>query len=153
MPQYALTTAETVAEARRALEEERAFLASQGIRGTLSLTGGSSLEGLVTKGDIDLHLRVGSPDFAPAQARLVPRYQPAHPEIWTDSFAAFERGTEPPIGLALTIVGSEHDRRFVRSWERMATDAAARAAYNDLKRRGGDVESAKSAFFDSLAGS
>ncbi|TDN90809.1 GrpB family protein [Microbacterium sp. BK668] len=145
-----MTTAASVAAARGILEREQDLLARQDVPGTLTLIGGSSLPGLVTKGDIDLHLRVRPADFEAATRRLPPRYRPVHLEIWTEAFATFERDGAPPIGVALTVLGSEHDRRFVRSWQRMAVDAAARAAYNAVKRAGGDVEDAKSRFFDAL---
>ena len=150
MPDWQLTNAETVAEARRILERERRALSEAGVPGELTLTGGSSIEGLLTKGDIDLHLRVREDEFEAAKGALTRLYRAVLAEIWTPSFATFERAAVPPIGVALTVVDTEHDRRFVRSWERMRTDASARAAYNALKRAGGDVEDAKSRFFDSL---
>ncbi|QIG38783.1 hypothetical protein G5T42_04185 [Microbacterium sp. 4R-513] len=153
MPDWRLTTADSVAQARGILAREQEALAKAGVPGVLGLTGGSSLEGLVTKGDIDLHLRVQPAEFELAKQALVPRYRPVHLDIWTGSFATFERDAQPPIGIALTVVGSEHDHRFTTSWDRMRTDAAARAAYNALKRAGGDVEHAKSRFFDGLTGS
>ncbi|WP_345801224.1 hypothetical protein AAIB33_17435 [Microbacterium sp. AZCO] len=145
-----VTTADTVAEARRIRDRERRRLAEHGVQGALSLTGGSSLEGLLTKGDIDLHLRVRAEDFETSAASLALLYTAVRREIWTATFATFERDCDPPVGIALTVVGSEHDRRFVASWERMGRDAAARARYNALKQHGGDVEDAKSRFFDSL---
>ncbi len=52
--------------------------------------------------------------------------------------------------MAVTVVGSEHDLRFRRSWEQMGQSAAAREQYNILKRTSTDVEADKSRFFDSL---
>ncbi|WP_146067337.1 hypothetical protein [Arthrobacter sp. SX1312] len=147
---WQLTTAETVARALAVLTEHRLGLNGGGVPGQLSLTGGSSLEGLLTKGDIDLHLRVMPGEFAIATSRLTLIFDRARQEIWTPSFAVFERDSTPPVGIAVTVVDSEHDRRFVRSWERMRTDETARRYYNLLKRRGGDVEAAKAQFFTDL---
>jgi uncharacterized protein len=147
---WLLTTAETVARAHALLEHHRANLAREGIPGELTLTGGSSIEGLITKGDIDLHLRVAPDEFASAIAALPHLFAPARPEIWTPSFATFERASNPPVGVAVTVVDTEHDRRFVASWRRMQSDHRARERYNELKLAGGDVETAKSLFFDAL---
>lgn len=147
---WQLTTAETVARARAVLDEHRRSLSGEGVPGELSLTGGSSLEGLLTKGDVDLHLRVMPGEFASATSKLMCVLDPARQEIWTPSFAVFEQASIPPVGIAVTIVDSEHDQRFVRSWERMRSDEIARHDYNRLKRMGGDVEAAKSQFFTDL---
>jgi len=145
-----LTTGDSVDRARAQLEAMRTALASAGVPGQLVLTGASSIEGLWTKGDIDLHLRVTERDFATA-IELLPALLPiAHPDIWTPWFAVFERLT-PPLGIAVTVIGSEHDLRFVRSWQRMADDPDARRRYNEVKLGGGNVEDAKSRFFDDLA--
>lgn len=146
-----LTTAHTVARAHAELALMRDRLSAAGVPGALSLTGGSSLEGLWTKGDVDLHLRVSAEQFEAAGTRLRRLLVPARREIWTTSFAAFERPGEPPLGIALTVIGCEHDRRFVRSWQRMAADPVARQRYNALKLLRGNVEAAKSAFFDELS--
>jgi alkanesulfonate monooxygenase SsuD/methylene tetrahydromethanopterin reductase-like flavin-dependent oxidoreductase (luciferase family)/GrpB-like predicted nucleotidyltransferase (UPF0157 family) len=152
-PLLHMTTAESVAASRIILNEERRALAEAGVHGELTLTGGSSIPDLLTKGDIDLHLRVTAAKFADAVAGLrgmSDRYQIVHPEIWTPWLAAFERVSGPPVGIAITVVGSEHDRRFVNSWERLGADPAARREYNALKRRAPDYETEKSAFFDRI---
>ncbi|TDK27963.1 hypothetical protein E2F48_02300 [Arthrobacter crusticola] len=151
MTRWQLTTPESVQQALAALHEERRKLIADGIPGDLFLTGGSSLAGLLTKGDIDLHLRVTADDFAVAVSRLPCLFTAARSEIWTPWFAVFERASVPSVGVAVTVVDSEHDLRFVRSWERMGQNAAAREQYNLLKRTSADVETDKSRFFDHLA--
>ncbi len=139
------------------LEHERARLAGLGVAGELRLSGGSSLPGLLTRGDVDLHLRVPPPAFAATVERLRAVHRPVHPGIWqAGSLATFDVVDAPaPTGLAVTPVGSEHDDRFVRCWERLAADPSARAAYSETKRRTAplgaeEYERAKSAFFDAL---
>ena len=126
-----MTTAETVAGARTELEAMRIELNRAGVPGQLVLTGGSSIEGLWTKGDIDLHLRVTTQGFQTACALLPDLIPIAHPGIWTPWFAVFER-PRPPLGIAVTVIGSEHDIRFVRSWQRLAGDPDARRRYNKI---------------------
>jgi GrpB-like predicted nucleotidyltransferase (UPF0157 family) len=140
----------SVERARAIAAEARDLLAEHGVPGELVLTGGSSLPGLVTKGDIDLHLRVRSAEFAAAVERLQTVARIAHPEIWTPSFATFERVEPPVVGIAVTVRGSEHDVRFTTAWERLAGDGAAREEYNALKQAE-DYEAAKSSFFDRIS--
>jgi hypothetical protein len=99
------------------LAAERARLAPL-VRGSweLVLTGGSSVPGALTKGDVDLHLRVGPAGFAECVAALRGAYDVVHPEIWQDTLATFEvPGAPLPTGVAVTPVGSAHDVRFRRS--------------------------------------
>lgn len=138
------------ASVRRALEIAdlaRELLAARGVPGELVLTGGSSLPGLLTKGDIDLHLRVPAAQFDVAVERLRLVAEAVRTDIWSSGFATFERSDEPVVGIAATVVGSEHDVRFTTGWARLAEDAVARGEYNALKTAGND-ESAKSTFFD-----
>jgi D-amino-acid oxidase len=117
----------------------------------LVLTGGSSVPGALTKGDVDLHLRVAPEDFDTTVAVLRGLYPVVHPEIWQGSLATFDVEAEVPAGLAVTPTGSEHDHRFRRGWEVLAADPRRVAAYNVMKLSGrGDYESRKSAFFDHL---
>ncbi|MEV6492167.1 GrpB family protein [Actinoplanes sp. NPDC051633] len=120
----------------------------------LLLVGGSSVPGALTKGDVDLHLRVAAPDFRPVVAALTDVYEVVLPEIWQDTLATFAVEAPLPTGVAVTPAGSEHDLRFTRTWERLAADPALVEAYNDIKLRHrddpGEYERHKSAFFDSL---
>ncbi|MDT0165005.1 hypothetical protein Q9R32_05495 [Actinotalea sp. AC32] len=139
--------------ARAVLTAERARLAVLGVPGELRLTGGSSVPGTVTRGDVDLHLRVAAEDLAAVVATLRGVYVVVHPEIWQATLVTFEVPDTPlPTGVAVTPVGSEHDVRFTRTWARLGADPALLAEYTALKA--GDAagyEARKSAFFDRLA--
>jgi len=143
--------------ARATLERERARLGPLVPGGELVPTGASLLPDLLTAGDIDLHLRVPAADFDAVIAQLREVYAVVLPGIWLDGFATFAvPDADPPIGVAVTAIDGEHDRRFRRSWGRLAADPAARMAYNALKRahEGGPVSgylAAKSHFFDARA--
>ena len=123
----------------------------------LVLVGGSSLPQALTKGDADLHLRVPVSAFPPVVTALSDIYEVVHPEIWQTTLATFAVEAALPAGMAVTPAGSEHDRRFTRSWQRLNADPALVLAYNDLKVRHRDdpdeYERQKSAFFDSLVSS
>jgi hypothetical protein len=145
---------EVLPSATRVLERERARLAVL-VVGELELTGGSSQPGALTGGDIDLHLRVPPPSFDDAVAALREVYDVVHPEIWTDTLATFvTRDPDEDVGIAVTPIDSEHDRRFRTAWARLRDDPAALAAYNALKATvTGEAayQAAKAQFFDRLA--
>ena len=137
--------------ARRILAAVRARLAPLLPAHELVLTGATSVPGALTKGDVDLHLRVAPADFAATVAVLREVYAVVHPEIWQESLATFAVDAELPAGIAVTPIGSEHDVRFHRGWERIRSDPALLAEYNTLKTDGGDYEQRKSDFFDRMA--
>ena len=122
------------------------------VGGELTRTGSISVPGLLTVGDIDLHLRVEPAAFEPAVTQLRQIYQVAHAGIWTEQMATFAI-PDDDVEVAVTVIGSEHDRRFTDAWRRLRQDAELRAAYNDLKRRheasdDDTYRAAKSQFFD-----
>jgi len=141
------------AVAIRAEAERR--LAGLGIPGRLELTGATSMPGVLTKGDVDLHLRVPGPaTFAAVIERLGKLYLPASPEAWAETLAVFQVPGERPIGLAVTPVDSEHDRRFRRCWIRLRDEPLLLSEYNAMKEAsfgGRSYEALKSAFFTRIA--
>lgn len=139
--------------ARAVLAAERERLRTAGVPGELVLVGGSSVPGALTRGDVDLHLRVPAEDFRRAVDALGVLHDVVHPEIWAPTLATFAVRATLPAGLAATPRGSEHDRRFTRTWQLLAADAALLAEHNTVKRSAvaaGDeeYERLKSAFFD-----
>jgi GrpB-like predicted nucleotidyltransferase (UPF0157 family) len=142
---------EFIGPARRILAAVRARLAPLLPPHELTLTGGSSVPGALTKGDVDLHLSVAPGDFATTVETLRTLYDVVHPEIWQDTLATFAVPADLPTGLAVTPAGSEHDVRFRRTWQLLAADPRLVAEYNAVKLGAGDdYESRKSAFFDRL---
>jgi GrpB-like predicted nucleotidyltransferase (UPF0157 family) len=147
---------EMLAHSLAVLERERERLRDV-VSGQLELTGGSSLPGALTGGDIDLHLRVEASAFAETVERLREIYDVVHPEIWSETLATFAgRDPDEDIGIAVTPIDSEHDRRFRAAWARLRSDPEVLASYNAMKRQHGGAEpavylAAKSAFFDRLA--
>ena len=120
----------------------------------LRLTGGSSLPGALTGGDIDLHCRVVG-DFHAAVRVLTGLYVRVKVDLWGPTLATFEVPDELPVGLAATPVNSEHDTFFLRSWAALAADPQLLEDYNALKRKyhGSDeYDAMKAEFFGRLGG-
>lgn len=140
-----------VAEARAIRAAVDRHLVALGIPGRLELTGAASLPGVLTKGDVDLHLRVtGTGAFADVVERIGQLYRPASPSAWAETLAVFEIPGSRPTGLAVTPVDSEHDRRFRRCWARLREEPLLLREYNAMKRSAfGDpsYERLKSDFF------
>ena len=122
-----------LAEARRTRDDVAAELAAAGVRGELVLTGGLSVPGALTKGDVDLHLRVEPARFADTVARLQRRYAVGSPHAWAPTLAVFDVPGTLPTGLAVTPVGSEHDDRFTSTWQALRENPDLLARYNALK--------------------
>ncbi len=144
---------EILGDARRIHERVRRRLTDLDVPGDLVLTGGASLPGVLTKGDVDLHLRVPAPSFERAVALLTESFEPAETGIWKSTLAVFAVPAQLPTGLAVTPFDSEHDRRFTRAWQRIAEDPTALGEYNRLKRESRDsteYETRKSGFFDRI---
>ena len=144
-----------LARAREILEREAQHF-SDIPDAILELTGGSSVAGALTGGDVDLHLRVPPDAFAATVELLQARYDVVHPEIWCATLATFEVPGGERIGVAVTPIGSEHDVRFRGAWERLRVDPAALDAYNAMKRAHADADeasylAAKADFFEHLA--
>jgi GrpB-like predicted nucleotidyltransferase (UPF0157 family) len=154
-PDAPLVLSDTILdEARATCREVRRRMAELGISGEVVLTGGASVPGALTQGDIDLHLRVPPGAFPAAVDRLRSEYRTASLSAWAPTLAVFDVPASRPTGLAVTPEGSQHDLRFSRAWRRLRSDPALLEEYNDLKRASfGDVsyEARKSAFFTRLA--
>jgi hypothetical protein len=133
---------------------ERERLRALGVVGELLLTGGSSVAGALTRGDVDLHLRVRPVAFASVVALLRRTYVVVHPEIWGPTLATFVVPAALEAGMAVTPTGSEHDLRFTRTWQLLAADPALLSEYNAVKLADASCENTyedrKSAFFDRI---
>jgi len=143
-------------EAVAIVSAERAALHARGVPGELVWTGGSSVPGALTRGDVDLHLRVAPALFTTAVELVRRDHAVVHPGIWCATLATFAVEAPVPAGLAVTPIGSEHDLRFTRTWDRLRTEPSLLAEYNDLKLAGESLdpheyEARKSAFFTRLA--
>ena len=99
--------------------------------------GSTSIPGALTKGDLDLLVRVSAERFSTAIHALRRRYRVHQPENWTPTYASFvDAGvTSPPVGVQLVVAGSPDDRLFGPFREALIRDPALLAAYNELKLR------------------
>jgi GrpB-like predicted nucleotidyltransferase (UPF0157 family) len=116
-------------------------------------TGGTSIAGALTTGDVDIHVRTDRESFAAARDVLSELYEPLYLQAWHAESAFFADATaQPPVEVALTVIGTLDDHHHGEAWERLAADSELLARYNALKRghEGGSLEAyqaAKREFF------
>ncbi len=154
MPKLIFVLSDSVAEEARA-----AFAAHERrIRARLPHvevrhTGGTSVPGLLTTGDVDLQVRTKKQEFARARDVLCELYEPLYPEAWHDESAYFvAANSKPTVEVALTVIGTLDDLHHGEAWQLIAADPELIKRYNALKRahEGGsqdDYSAAKRDFF------
>jgi GrpB-like predicted nucleotidyltransferase (UPF0157 family) len=116
-------------------------------------TGGTSIPGVLTGGDVDLQVRVAPERFPEARDVLSELYEPFHLDAWHAEGAFYTApGSEPQVEVALTAIGCLDDLHHGEAWDRIAADPGLLEQYNAMKRahEGGALDAylaAKRAFF------
>lgn len=72
--------------------------------------GSTAIPGSLTKGDLDIQVRISPEKFKHAVNILSEMYETNNGSIKTKEFRAFKDDeTNPPLGIQLTVIGSEFD--------------------------------------------
>ena len=118
--------------------------------------GSTAIPGSITKGDLDINVRVTKEIFDEAVEKLKTLYQINQPENWNDNFASFkdDNNFNLPIGVQLTIIDSEYDD-FVSLRDLLISNQNLLEEYNQMKRKYegrsmDDYRKEKSEFFEKL---
>jgi len=121
--------------AEAAFERERQRIARLLPRADVQHIGSTAIPGSLTKGDLDLLVRVGQDEFAAASRALSEIYEAHQPEEWQDDFASFALPPESEIavGVQLVVEAGESDRLFLGFRDLLRSRADLRDAYNELK--------------------
>jgi GrpB-like predicted nucleotidyltransferase (UPF0157 family) len=97
--------------------------------------GSTAIPGSITKGDLDIQVRVNSEDFEYAVKVLVTLYELNEGSTRTDFFTAFKDDSAiPPLGVQLTVVNSELDI-FWKFRELLLANEQYRGEYDELKKK------------------
>lgn len=97
--------------------------------------GATAVPGCLTKGDLDLVVRVPADAFDAAERALASRFPRNVGSKRTDSFSAFEDpDTNPHLGVQLVMAGSEDDV-FHLFLDALLREPDLVGAYNALKRK------------------
>ncbi len=96
--------------------------------------GATAICGALTKGDVDVLLRVEQADFTSAVSVLRRHFAIKQPENWTESFASFgDDDAYPfPLGVQLMVRDSESDFMLFLH-EYFSSNAVRLAEYNRIK--------------------
>ncbi|MCT8137315.1 GrpB family protein [Anaerobacillus sp. CMMVII] len=117
--------------------------------------GSSAIPNSLTKGDLDIQVRVNTEAFLTAVKALSTIYESNEGSIKTDFFRSFKDDhAVPPLGVQLTVIGSEFDD-FWKFREVLLMNLQYRHEYDQLKKQfeGKEMEDyreAKHAFFQRL---
>ena len=117
--------------------------------------GSTAVPGSLTKGDLDIQLRVTVGQFTRADAVLASHYQRNTGSAHSPTFSSFnDDRADPPLGIQLTVAGGPDDF-FCRLRDYLIAHSEVNERYNELKRRFDgalmvDYRAAKSAFIEEL---
>lgn len=117
--------------------------------------GSTAVPDSLTKGDLDVQVRVPRDEFAHARAQLATRYERNRGSSRTRTFASFQdESVTPKLGIQLTASGSRFDH-FQQLTEFLVEHPEINQLYNALKQRfdGKSMAAyrrAKSRFLESL---
>jgi GrpB-like predicted nucleotidyltransferase (UPF0157 family) len=121
--------------ARAAFDRHRSAVAALLPHAEIEHVGATAVPGALTKGDVDVLVRVSEPDFARAVSLLQTRYVVHQPHNWTPTLASFKApdASTPPVGVQLVVAGSDSDGFFGPFRDALINNPALLARYNELK--------------------
>jgi GrpB-like predicted nucleotidyltransferase (UPF0157 family) len=146
------------ASARRSFARIAADVSSILPGAEIEHVGATAVSGCLTKGDLDVLVRVTHQDFPLAMRTLDAVLRRGERNDPTSDYVEYDCGCAGcSASVQLVVAGCWHDRRFRQLKSVLESDAAALARYNELKRRHeghalSDYGVAKSAFIDELLG-
>lgn len=117
--------------------------------------GSTAIPNSITKGDLDIQVRVRADQFSKAVEEFSKVYDLNEGSTKTKEFHAFkDDSTKPPLGIQLTVKGSEFDF-FWKFRDVLLANDVYRKEYDSLKRKyeGKDMETyraAKNEFFQKI---
>jgi GrpB-like predicted nucleotidyltransferase (UPF0157 family) len=143
----------------KAFDEHRAVIEALLPAAEVEHIGSTAVPGALTKGDLDLLVRVPEGRFDSAHAALRNRYAVDQPQKWTSRFASFkqEPAGEIPVGVQLVVAGGTDDALFVAWRDRLRADPDLLERFNAFKRGqvGADPDDyieAKAQFIEAVIG-
>ncbi|MEZ5900373.1 MAG: GrpB family protein [Hyphomicrobiaceae bacterium] len=91
-------------------EQTRAWLQTVLPTADVRHIGATAIPGCLTKGDLDIVIRVSPESFAQAETVLSSRFARNQGSVRTADFAAFvDTATDPPLGIQLTAINGPFD--------------------------------------------
>jgi GrpB-like predicted nucleotidyltransferase (UPF0157 family) len=141
--------------AEKAFIEQKKIILKQIPEADIHHVGSTAVPGSLTKGDLDIQVRVSQFSFQDAVQKLSGIYDLNEGSTQADSFRAFKDDSSiPPLGVQLTVVNSELDI-FWKMREVLLCNERLRIEYDELKQIYNgklmeDYRQAKGLFFQKL---
>jgi GrpB-like predicted nucleotidyltransferase (UPF0157 family) len=104
--------------------------------------GSTAIPGALTKGDLDVQVRVDELDYAAAKEKLIAVYSVNHGGFNSDDAISFEADdSDPSLGIHLTVIGGPADMQW-KFRDLLIESPQLLAEYDRLKREfdGGSME-------------
>lgn len=142
-------------QAEQLFAEQSARLTALLPQADIQHVGSTAIPNSLTKGDLDIQIRVAASDFEHAVEVLSRRYELNDGSVSTDSFRAFKDDTtDPPLGVQLTVIDAEFDF-FWKFRDVLRNNELYKQKYDTLKSayNGKDMDdyrNAKNGFFEWL---
>lgn len=132
----------------------KTYIANRLPEADIQHVGSSAVPNSITKGDLDIQVRVKANLFPNAVQELSKLYELNEGSTKSHTFRAFKDDVVPPLGVQLTVIGSEYDF-FWRFRDVLIMNDQYRKDYDELKREfeGRDMElyrKAKNEFFERI---
>jgi GrpB-like predicted nucleotidyltransferase (UPF0157 family) len=133
-PVYFLSSDSVRQRAEAAYERHRTALTSLLPQAEIEHIGSTAIPGAITKGDLDILVRVSANDFAAAEELLAKHFARNEGSFRSDSFASFcDDAANPPLGIQLVVRGSDLDD-FTQFRDALRAEPHLLAEFNALKR-------------------
>ena len=118
-----------------AFDRERERIAQLLPRADVRHIGSTAIPGSLTKGDLDLLVRVADDEFAAASRALSGLYDAHQTDQWQDDFASYVLPPDGgiPVGAQLVVEEGESDRLFLGFRDLLRSRPDLRDAYSELK--------------------
>ena len=118
--------------------------------------GSTAVPNALTKGDVDLQIRILSEDFLKIRKWLDNNFQRNNEDVWSETYASFkdDENYVLPLGIQLTVIGGELDILF-QNQQALLSSPEVLDRYNELKERFqnknmDEYRKAKAEFFKNL---
>lgn len=150
---YFVKTSEIAGKLNSFFETERNKLSGFFPDADIQHIGGTSVPNSISKGDLDINIRVNKSRFNKTIEKLKNIYDINQPENWTDNFASLKDDSRD-LGVQVTVIDSPEDQ-FVAQRDFLITHPERLEELNKLKQNfeGKDMDEyrkAKSEFFEKL---